>query len=361
MYNGSTFYLLRVCTVVSILSAPCVYTRSTFHLLRVCTVVSILSAPCVYSSQHFICSVCVHQVNILSAPCVYTMSTFYLLRVCTVDSILSAPCVYTRSTFYLLRVCTVVSILSAPCVYTRSTFNLLRVCTVVNVSSAPCVVISGSYRHDKCRFSCPVGVQGNLLPGHRNVQFLVLWPSVVLEHNERIQALPVSVNIAVVIMTRVTTGQLDQVFFCSECCGIYIALLMCDDVCGYQLAVPISLALLWSLMNCAVSLLWSLVVSWTFDNAFPLRSLCMASVCVARLFWFGTITSPPSTPLSTHTHTRVFVVTCFIISEINVKWPSKLMHAANREISFVIGWVLKHELKFILTQCGLVLYYLCNI
>lgn len=34
------------------------------------------------------------------------------------------------------------------------------------------------------------------------------------------------------------------------------------------------------------------------------------------------------------------------------------MHAAKREISFVIGYVLKHELKFILTQYGLVLYYL---
>ena len=149
-------------------------------------------------------------------------------------------------------------------------------------------------------------------------------------------------------MTRVRTIQLDQAFFfvCSESCGIYIALLMCDDVCGYQFSVPISLALLWSLMNCAVSLLWSLVVSWSFDNAFPLRSLCMASVW--RLFWFGTITPPlprhPPLSLSTHTHTHththtcVFLfVTCFIISEINVKWPSKLMHAAKREISFVIG------------------------
>ena len=93
--------------------------------------------------------------------------------------------------------------------------------------------------------------------------------------------------------------------------------------------------------------------------AFPLRSLCMASVW--GLFWFVTITPPPSTPLRTHTHTRACVflfVTC-IISEINVKWPSKLMHAAKREISFVIGWVLKRELKFILTQCGLVLCYLC--
>jgi hypothetical protein len=58
----------------------------------------------------------------------------------------------------------------------------------------------------------------------------------------------------------------------------------------------------------------------------------MANVAIV-----GTSTITYSTP----THVLLFVK-CSIISEINVKWPSKLMHAVEREISFVIGYVLKY-------------------
>jgi hypothetical protein len=142
--------------------------------------------------------------------------------------------------------------------------------------------------------------------------------------------------------SRVWSSQMDQVFlFLIESSGICISLLMCDDVCGYQFSVPISLVLPLSLMNCAVSLLRSLVASWTFDNAFPLRSVCMANMTIV---WPVLLHYIPFHPVLSDTHVlrALLCGTCFIISEINVKWPSRLIHAAEREISFIIEYVLKY-------------------